>query len=42
MLDAWVKLTALLDNFGAWTSISDTFKDASALSLPPGTVVSKP
>lgn len=41
-LDAGVTLTALLDNFGAWTSVSDTLNSVSVLSLPPGTVVSKP
>ena len=41
-LSAGTTLTALLDNFGAWTSISDTLTGTSVLSLPPGTVVSKP
>lgn len=41
-LDAGVTLTAFFDNFGAWTSATDTLNNLSVLSLPPGTVVSKP
>ena len=41
-LDAGATLNALFDNFGTWTSVTDTLNNLSVLSLPPGTVVSKP
>lgn len=40
--DAGTALNGLLDNFGAWTSLTDTLNGTSVLSLPPGTVVTAP
>jgi hypothetical protein len=41
-LDAGLTLDAVLDNFGAWTSVTDSVDGVNVLSLKPGTVVSKP